>query len=328
MMIKRNPNYRGRALRIIISCAIIFLLAHQAVAQRPYERHSLIRGDMPPGLAAETYRLTNPEALTFHVQPVRIIAPDGARVEVGIEGAFVETDSSRVILGMSVGPVYRLKVTRIPRHFGRELYPSIEILDKLNPPEGLESKFPIQVVISQDDLEQALEGRMVTKVIYLENPETALPQRHSEGSQPFFDVGGGEDPLRAAERLGRPMAILRVGSRLPTYTEDDQGFGFHGPAPIMIAQPQPVDTPHNWDAIEEFEPLKIPNVYGAPMVPGEVLKDGDSIPPIQLPDENAPAIVPGEVLQDRDSPQQVPVPNPPPIAPSEIQQMRSGSGGR
>ncbi len=328
-MSNRKRKFRGYQLRILFGCVFVLLFTPQVEAQRPYERHSLIRGDMPPGLAAESYRLANPEALTFHVQPVRFIVPDGARLEVGIEGAFVATDSSRITLGMSVGPVYRLKVTRIPQNFGRDLYPSIEILDKLNPPAGLESQFPIQVVISQDDLEQALEGRMVTKVIYLENPELALPQRHFENSQPYFDVGGGEDPLRAAERLGRPMAIMRIGSRIPTYTDDDQLFDFHGPAPVIIAQPEPVDKQqHNWDVIEEAVPRQIPNGYGAPM-PGEVLSNGDSNPPIPVPEENSPALVPEGVLPDAGPAlQQAPTAYPPPMVPSEIQQMQPGSGGR
>lgn len=314
-MIKQDPNDRGSRLRILIGSAIMLMLAQSAVAQSLYEGQSQIRSDMPPGLAAESCRLANPQALTFHMQPVRLIVPEGAHLNIGINGAFVETHSSRVTLGMSVGPVYRLKVTRIPRHFGRELYPSIEILDRLNPPPGLESKFPIQVVLSQDDLQQALEGRMVTKVVYLENPETALPHRHSENSQPYFDVGGGEDPLRAAKRLGRPMAIVRVGSRIPTYTDDDQGFGFNGPSPIMIAQPERVDSVHNWDAAEE----QLPGNTG----------NGNLVPSVQVPDETAPSMVPDEAIEGGSQvPQQAPAPYPPPIVPNEIQPMRSDSGGR
>ena len=236
-------DYRPPALPValarIFSLAILLQLTASTYGQRPYERHSLIRGDMPPGVAADLYRLSNPE-LNYYTQPVRIVVPDEARVEVGDNGSFTETFSSRVTVGMSVGPVYRLKVTNIPRNPGQELYPSIEVLGKLNPPAGLENEFPIQVNISLDDLEQAIEGRMVTKVIYLENPETALAQRHVEDHQPYFDVRGNEDPLRAAERLGRPMAIMRIGSRIPTNTQEDAGFGFHSPAPVMVGEVPPL----------------------------------------------------------------------------------------
>ncbi len=327
-MSNRNHKFQGYRLRILFGCALILLATHQVDAQRPYEGPTLIHGDMPPGLAAESCRLANPEALTFYSQPVRLIVPDGARLEVGAQGAFVATDASQVTLGMSIGPVYRFKITRIPQHFGRELYPSIEILDKLNPPAGLESQFPIQVVISQDDLEQAIEGRMVTKVIYLENPELAMPQRHFEDSQPYFDVGGGEDPLRAAERLGRPMAIMRIGSRIPTYAEGDQAFGFHGPSPVMIAQPEPKDRQQNWDLIEDSLPSQTPGGNRIP-ASGEVLGNGDSLPPIPQHKGNSSTMIQEELRPDAGPAlQQVPAPYRPPRVPSEIQQTQAGSGGR
>ncbi len=284
--------------------------AQEAIGQTPYTKHALVRSDMPPGLAADSYRLSNPE-LNHHVQPVRVIVPQGARIEIGIQGAFVESFSSRSTVGLMVGPVYRMKVTRIPRHFGKDLYPSIEILDKLNPPIGLEGEFPIQINISQDDLEQALEGRMVTKVIYLENPEHAMPHRHEEDKQPYFDVGGGEDPLRAAERLGRPMAILRIGSRQPTFTQDDSGFNFFGPSPIMLSDPQPVETTHNWDGVEQ---LQMPDRYSPPTIRGEV-QPNNIIPNSVVPEEVAPMQMPKRDSLMRPPTGQAPAANVPPIVP-------------
>jgi hypothetical protein len=209
--------------------------AGDAVAQRPYERRNLVTSNMAPGLAAQTAVLSNP-CLADFVQPVRVIAPNEARLEVGGSGGYTQTHSARVTVGMMIGPVYRLKVTQIPNHPTRELYPSIEVLGRLHTPLGLEEKFPIQVNILQDDLDRALEGSMVTKVIYLEDPDTAFPHRHVEDRQPYFDVFANEDPLRAAERLGRPMAILRIGTRVPTFQPNDQGFDFNTPTPTIIEE--------------------------------------------------------------------------------------------
>jgi hypothetical protein len=221
-------------------------LTSAAHAQRPYERHNLVDSRMAPGLAAQSSVLADPR-LAQIVQPVRVIAPNQARLEVGGSGGFSETHSARITVGLMIGPVYRFKVTNIPNHFGKELYPSIEVLGRLHAPPGLEEKFPVQVNILQDDLEKALEGRMVTKVIYLEDPDTAFPHRHVEDHQPYFDVLRNEDPLRAAERLGRPMAILRMGSRVPTGQPNDQGFDFNTPTPTIIEEvevlgnlPQPI----------------------------------------------------------------------------------------
>ena len=235
----RNSLFqRGRW--VVISLCLVCLVVPNVNAQGAYQQHPPISIEMPPGLCAESCRLAEPE-LGFYMQPVRVSVPPQAQVSVlGTGGTFIETLTSRVTVGMHTGPVYRFKVTQIPRRPGKELYPSIEILGKLNPPPGLEGQFPIEIIISQDDLEQAIGGRMISKVIYLENPEINLPHRHVDNDQPFFDVNGREDPLRVAKRLGRPMAILRLGSRVPTFTPDDVGFGFHAPIPTILPNPEPL----------------------------------------------------------------------------------------
>ena len=234
--------------------AVISLCAAVSAEAQRTVRHELIRGDMPPGLAADCSRMGNP-ALEFHEQAVRIVAPLGSRVEVGSTDGFIRMDSSHASLGLKIGPVYRLKVTNIPRHSGKELYPSVELLNRLYPPKGLENEFPVQIVITEDDLAQALDGRLVTKVIYLEDPETALPHRHEVDKQPYFDVGGGEDALRAAEKMGRPMAILRIGSRIPMATETNDQFNFHAPSPTLLPDPQTIRSEPNWEAFDESKPV-------------------------------------------------------------------------
>jgi hypothetical protein len=42
-----------------------------------------------------------------------------------------------------------------------------------------------------------------------------LPQADDPVHQRYFEVGPQEDPLYVADRLGRPMVILRMGSRVP-----------------------------------------------------------------------------------------------------------------
>jgi hypothetical protein len=240
----------------IISLSVastVLLAASITIAQQPI-RHELIRGDMPPGLAADYSRMSNP-ALQSHVQPVRVIGPLGSRVDIAIQDGFTQTNASKVSIGMAIGPVYRFRVTNIPQNIGKEIYPSIEILNRLNPPEGLANEFPIEVVISEDDLTQAIRGRMVTKVIYLENPETTLPHRHRADTQPYFDIGGSEDPLRAAEKLGRPMAILRLGSRIPLPSDQMAQFNFHSPKPMFLPDPKTKLPEPEFNAIDGTSPV-------------------------------------------------------------------------
>jgi hypothetical protein len=126
-----------------------------------------------------------------------------------------EPPAPSVHAGLLQGQVYRLRVTNIPNHEGEELYPTIEVIDRTWPPPHMAHRFPIPVVLSNDDLEQALIGRFVTRVIYVEDPRDALPVAQVPGVPDGFDVRPGDDPLRVADGLGRPVAILRIGGRTP-----------------------------------------------------------------------------------------------------------------
>ena len=71
------------------------------------------------------------------------------------------------------------------------------------------------VELTEEDLKLALAGKFVTRVIYLEDPRNALPVRDDPQEQTWFEAAPGQDPLAVADGLGRPVAILRMGGRLP-----------------------------------------------------------------------------------------------------------------
>jgi len=71
-------------------------------------------------------------------------------------------------------------------------------------------------VLAENDLELALAGKFVTRVIYIEDPRNALPVAQEPGKQEWFDARPGEDPLQVADVLGRPVAIVRIGGRTLT----------------------------------------------------------------------------------------------------------------
>ncbi len=121
------------------------------------------------------------------------------------------------LVGLLVGSTYRFRIENIPYNEGRELYPTIRLLGRLNPPPGKETEFPIVVDLTQEDLELALAGKFVTRVVYLESPTSASPVRSDE-NRISQDVPQGSDPLAVAETLGRPIAVVRIGSRIPDPT--------------------------------------------------------------------------------------------------------------
>ncbi|MDR1052754.1 MAG: hypothetical protein LBL39_01110, partial [Planctomycetaceae bacterium] len=92
--------------------------------------------------------------------------------------------------------------------------------------------YPIQIDLTHEDFELALSGRFVTRVIYLEDPQSALPIRGDLGQQPTTDAKPNEDPLRIAHSLGKPVAIIQLGGRVPTTGENYAAPSFfHGSPP-------------------------------------------------------------------------------------------------
>lgn len=199
--------------RMIVLALLLAAVAPARVHAQSGPRHRLFSGTMPPGMIGRLQTLR--QGLAGYCQPVAIHLPRGARVSLPGDGAFEPPEEGPALVGMQIGHVYRFKVTDIPRYEGLEVFPSIEVIDRLHPPEGKQLRFPIPVTIDEDELELALNGSFVIRVIYLEDPDNALPIREKPGAQRVFDVRADQDPLHVADELGRPMAILRIGSRVP-----------------------------------------------------------------------------------------------------------------
>ncbi len=207
-----------------------------AEAPGVHYRHN---GATPPG-AIGTWQLERGGPLPGYFQPVEIKAPQGALISLAIEGQFDDPVAAPRLVGMWIAPLYRFKVTGIPFHEGEELFPTIEVIDRLYPPAGQETRFPIPVELIQDDLELALDGKFVTRVIYLEDPDRALPHRQDDGHENWFDVGAGGNPVKMADELGRPVAILRMGGRVPLAGDGQLDPGFlYGCPPLLTYHRDP-----------------------------------------------------------------------------------------
>jgi len=206
---------------------------------------------LPPGTIGPS-QLLRGGALAGYFQPVEIRGPEGLEVSVAVEGQFDSPQPAPATFGMLIGPVYRLKITRIPRNEGFEVYPTIEVINRLYPPPGLENHFPIPVHFTLEELELALSGRLVTRVIYLEDPQSALPVPDTLEEQRYYEVRCDADPLKAADRLGRPVAIMRMGSRTPEVDSQSQRFLFHCPPLAKLDRPAPL--PALRSGIEEVQP--------------------------------------------------------------------------
>lgn len=197
-------------------------------------------GAMPPG-AIGRQRLMRGGPLSGFCQPVEIRAPRGARIAPAAGSTFLEGQPDKLLIGLAIGPVYRFRVTEVPEQPGLEVFPTIEVVDRLHPPPGQMLRFPIPVELTLDEILSVAEGRFITRVIYLEDPSLALPMNEPD-QQRWVEVRPGEDPLATADTLGRPMAILRMGSRVPESGEVDPAFAYGAPAVQVF---DPAEVPAN-----------------------------------------------------------------------------------
>lgn len=206
----------------------------------------------PPG-AFGTRQLTRGGPLPGYFQPVEFKGPAGMTVALAMGGNFSEPQPVPARAALLIGSVYRLRVTNIPLNPGLEVFPTIELVNRLYPPRGQERRFSIPIELTLDDLELALSGKFVTRVVYLEDPRNATPAAPPPGGQSWFEVGPGRDPLVVADVLGRPMAIVRLGARVP---DSSQGFTadflYGSPPWLRVAPPGYAMLPQRPPAPQEI----------------------------------------------------------------------------
>ncbi len=240
---------------------------------QPPPVHYLHHGVMPPG-AIGSRQLQRGGPVPGFYQPVEIKAPPGALISLAVDHRFDPSQPAPRKAGFLIGAVYRIRVTNIRLAEGLEVFPTIEIIDRLYAPPDQQRRFAIPVDIAEDDLKLAIDGKFVTRVIYLEDPRHALPARDDPQMQNWFEAAPGQDPLAVADGLGRPVAILRLGARLPDPSEMQAPAFFYGsppftalpPAPETI-KPRPAVAP---PAVKNLPPSAVKNLPPPPDLPREM----------------------------------------------------------
>lgn len=233
------PSRRGLALGKRMMAIMMMCGVSSSLSAQTSSPHWLHAGVMPPGaIGAQRLLRGGPLSgfipLSGYGQPVELTAPEGITLSssrgAGYGVSPSEPHSGRLLVGLRVGNVYRFQAVGVPGFPGVQVYPSVELIDRLYPPPGKATEFPVPIELTLDDLRLAAEGAFITKVIYVEDPRTALPIEEKNGQQ-RFDARAGDDPLVLAGELGRPIAIVRIGSRGPAQPNVDQRFA----SPIELA---------------------------------------------------------------------------------------------
>jgi uncharacterized repeat protein (TIGR01451 family) len=151
---------------------------------------------------------------------VKLIGPAGMRAVVYQGMARPRDLPGPVQLGLRPGYIYRLELNGFKQDPNLSLFPTLEVRGTLAMPPGLSAApFPAPVVITEDDVRQALAGGLVTKVIYVEHGERAAPAATTPEQPLEATLPPDHDLLCEARELGRPVLILRLGQVILTPQE-------------------------------------------------------------------------------------------------------------
>lgn len=227
---------RVRVARTLAKVLAVWLGATSSLSAQAPNVHYRHQGLAPPG-AIGSAQLERGGPLPGYFQPVEIRAPEGVKVSLAVGGAFDAPQATPRSVGLLIAPVYRLRVSNMPGAEGFEVFPTIEVIDRLYPPPGEQRRFPIPIELTEEDLQLALEGKFVTRVIYLEDPNTALPLLDKPERPNWFDTGPGVNPLEEADRWGRPLAVLRLGGRVPEDPDRPDPQFLNGCPPFTVFRP-------------------------------------------------------------------------------------------
>lgn len=144
---------------------------------------------------------------------VRFLPPQGWTAILP-RGSGKSPHPTSAVLGLRPGYAYRGQLTRDKAN-APELFPTIEVIGSaLMPPDFRPERHVAAITWSDEELSQALAGRMITKILYIEDPDLAQPQASVPNSPLVTVAEPGQDIIRLALRKGRPVARVSVGSRL------------------------------------------------------------------------------------------------------------------
>ena len=225
----------------LIIVSIFAALTGDLVRAQGKRSHLLIDSSAAPGAIGRKLLASGAiEQSTY--QAVRILTPPEATVSTAVGDAF-QPEVFQPMLGLLVGRAYRLKVVYQNEYEKHVVFPTVELIDRLDPPRGMEREFPVPIEFTVEDIKLAAEGNLVTRAVYVEDPDSAMPELYEQGksSMPYFEARPGADPMLVANTLGRTIAIVRIGSRAPDAFGPTPDFMLHSP-PIDRIESMPLNT--------------------------------------------------------------------------------------
>lgn len=236
-----------RILCVLMLTGLISVIEIRAQAPARMGRYPLWQPTMPPGVAGSMGAMR--DQCNGYYQPLRIVLPSTGEVTFYGHGGEAQVQSSPGHAGILVGPLYRFKISGMPEFPGEVFSPSVELVDRLHPPPGKAWEYSLPIMFSLEELEKASKGSLVTKVVYLEQPDLAAPYTLTNGetalpSQPLELT---RHLLTRADKIGRPLALVRIGGRvveaeeLSSFPPVDFNMEIPSEASVTAGKPESVE---------------------------------------------------------------------------------------
>jgi len=193
-------------------------------ASGPYQQVSLtMRNPMAPqgSMHGPGFRIPTSQINFLGVEGLRI------NFDAQVPGTF---DSAPLIAPAAhdfpQGATYRLKLSNIPGHPGKELYPTIDIAPTAARTQAFLAHSSVPVEFTDNDFDQVFSGNFVTKVVYLPNPEFQGIAMSGVGTLVSTRLPAGADPIIEASKRGSILAVVRMGNKdLSTLHQQQQRMG-------------------------------------------------------------------------------------------------------
>jgi hypothetical protein len=200
-------------------------------AARLAEPGPMVGGPGPGVLAPETIPVPNYGAPAATTQ-ILFNQPQSMKIAYDVVGDGSFTSECLIVPGrleFAQGGIYRLKLTDIQGREGVELYPTVEV-GLANPRTAAYlAHNAISIQFTEEDLDQALSGNFVTKVIYLPDPEFQGEVISGIDTLVSTRLEPGLDPIIEADRRGSILAIVRLGNKDIELTGAAYANGGYGP---------------------------------------------------------------------------------------------------
>lgn len=222
-----HPLRTTAGLLVILTLTVQAAIAQDAGSGRYFPLDHRV-----PGMASRWAETIN-RPCEAYVQPVRIELPTRGLItfyDGAPQNAILTQAPSQA--GMIVGQTYRVRISGLPEFPGADLFPTIELIDRLHPPAGREQEFPIPIQLTADEIASALDDQLVTKVVYLEQPQFANPKPVDQPLR-VATLPSSVNLLEAADQRGRVMAIVRLGGRVPDLQDPHDRHFFGNSAPVV-----------------------------------------------------------------------------------------------